>query len=200
MRRRRQRNPLLMRIIGISIIIHIFALPVLAHFGAFKKIQQRFLETRLVKLPPPEPIKEKTEAKKPRRVAAKTAPRVKKSASATPRQRQMAQKTNQNLPKVIASATGPGTGGDSGPTVDNTGTGKVGVVPTQGANTTKPTVQETKPAPAPPTSETKPKVETTPPPKVEATPPKVETTPPKVVTPEVKKAPVFTEVEPTFSP
>ena len=44
-----------MRIILISVLIHIVALPVLAHFGAFKKIQRglNMIETQLVSLPPP---------------------------------------------------------------------------------------------------------------------------------------------------
>ena len=54
MRRRRQKNPLLMRIIVISVAVHIVALPVLAHFGAFKKIQEHFVEAKIVVLPPPD--------------------------------------------------------------------------------------------------------------------------------------------------
>ena len=67
MRRRKQRNPLLMRIIVITIVAHLVALPVLAHFGAFKKIQQQFIvgEVKMVTLPPPPTVKpeEKKQAK-----------------------------------------------------------------------------------------------------------------------------------------
>ena len=58
MRRRRQKNPLLMRIIIASVVVHIIALPILAHFGALKKIQSHFVETKMVVLAPPPPVKQ----------------------------------------------------------------------------------------------------------------------------------------------
>src|SRR5579862_2828410 len=85
MRRRRQRNPLLMRIIVISIIVHIIALPILAHFGAFKKIQQHFVEVTAVRLPPPpaEPDKKAPETKKKTPKPRAIAHQPKKGASST---------------------------------------------------------------------------------------------------------------------
>jgi len=39
-RRRKQGNPLLLRIFGIAVLIHVIAIPILAKFGAFKKVQK----------------------------------------------------------------------------------------------------------------------------------------------------------------
>src|SRR5579872_1256944 len=66
-RRRRQRNPLLIRIVLISLAAHVVALPILAHFGVFDKGKKGFgtanvvmleLEKKTVK-PPPAVKKEK---------------------------------------------------------------------------------------------------------------------------------------------
>ncbi|HZP81228.1 MAG TPA: TonB family protein [Chthonomonadaceae bacterium] len=195
MRRRKQKNPLLMRIVGVSILVHIVALPVLAHFGAFQKIERHFVEARMVVLPPPQAEKEKPEVKKERKVARKAAPTVKKSASSTPHARQAAQKSNLNQPKVVASA-GDGGAGDSGePTVDANGTGKAGQLPTPQADP-RPPGGDAAPAP-PPQKEEPPKPEA---PKIaqNVAPPKSAT--PPAPPPEVKKEPVFTEAEPVQSP
>lgn len=196
MRRRRQRNPLLMRIIVISVLVHILALPVLAHYGAFQKLQRQFggnIEARLIKLPPPEKIKTEVKKPQPQHLAHKT-PAARKSASSASHPHQMAQKSNINQPKVVASAGGPGGGGGDQPTIDNSGSGKVGQVPAEnkpagpvpgtGSNTAPPTPQ---PQPAV-RQETPPPVTPAPPPK-----PKEETPAPP---PPVKKEPVFTTAEP----
>ncbi len=196
MRRRRQRNPLLMRIVGVSILAHIIALPILAHFGAFKKIQREFIETRLVTLPPPPQEKEKPEVKKQRAVQ-KPPPTAKKSASTTSHARQAAQKSNLNQPKVVASA-GSGNGAEGEPTVDANGMGKAGVVPTEKTNTKPPTVQETPPLPKEETpKKPEPPVQTA----HNDTPPvKPIEKQPEIKAPEVKKEPVLTEAVPTHSP
>src|SRR5262245_8518948 len=123
MRRRRQKNPLLMRIIGISIAVHIVALPVLAHFGAFKKIQQHFVQAQMVVLPPASKAEQpKAEVKK--QVAQKTPAAVKKGPANTAHAQQ-GPKTNPNAPH-IAMANGPGDGGDNSA---EQGNGKQGVLP-----------------------------------------------------------------------
>src|SRR5262245_38437312 len=104
MRRRRQRSPLLMRIVGISVLIHLIALPILAKYGAFKKLQKEFYDTRLVVLPPPAPEKEKPAVKRAQKAVRKPAQAAKKSAAATPHTRQAAQRSSLNQPKVVASA------------------------------------------------------------------------------------------------
>ncbi|HLK58624.1 MAG TPA: energy transducer TonB [Chthonomonadaceae bacterium] len=193
MRRRRQKNPLLMRIIGISIAVHIVALPVLAHFGAFKKIQQHFVEAKIVVLPPPPaPEKEKAEVKK--QVAQKPTPAAKKGPTNTAHQQQ-GPKTNPNAPH-IAMAQGTGDGQDTA----EQGNGKQGVLPTVATDTKSPAKENTaepvpdKPKtdvqavkPAPPIKETTPVVKPMPP--VEPPMPPVQ-----------PHEPVFTEAVATSQP
>ncbi len=195
MRRRRQKNPLLMRIIGISILVHIIALPILAHYGAFKKLKREYLETRMVVLPPPKVEKDKPEIKKPQHVAHKAAPTNHAAAHA----RLASHKSNPFQPKVIASAGNKGgDSGDDSNTVDNSGNGKLGQLPTGPA--TKGSQGDNAPAP-PPAAPPAPPPTNTAPPKVAqnpAPPPKVEAPPqPK---PEVKHDPVYTDAVPTSSP
>ena len=105
MRRRRQKNPLLMRIIVISVAVHLVALPVLAHFGAFKKIQQHFVEARMVVLPPPPaPEKEKAEVKK--QAQQKPAPTAKKGPANVAHAHQ-GPKSNPNAPHLALAKGGP---------------------------------------------------------------------------------------------
>jgi protein TonB len=182
-RRRRRGNPLLARIIIISVVVHIIALPILAHFGAFKKIQQQFMHNEVVIMPPP-PREKQPEIKKQAKQAQKTAPRGKNTAA----KRSAVAKSNLNQPKVVAARTAPGVGGDSGPTVDPNGSGKAGALPTliggnkNGGSAPPPS---TPPASAPvtrPDSRVEPKAEAKPEPA------------PKV------HVPVITEVMPTFNP
>ncbi|HLV80386.1 MAG TPA: TonB family protein [Chthonomonadaceae bacterium] len=194
MRRRHQRNPLLMRIIGISILLHVLALPVLAHYGAFKKIQREFstpIQTQLIKLPPPE--KEKTEAKKPppKHMAHRMA--AHKSAASTSHPHQMASRSHFTQPKVVAAAGGPGSGGDNGPTVDANGTGKAGQLP-QALSGGGPKATATAP-PVPTQPQIQPKATQPAPP---VTPPPVETKPAPVTKPmpSAPATPAFTQAEP----
>lgn len=152
MRRRRQKNPLLMRIVAASILIHIIALPVLAHYGAFKKLQQGFrqpIQTELVKLPPPEKVRE--EAKKQQRVVRHT-PTAHRSNTNLARAHQPAQHPI-NAPHVEV-ASGSGSGGDAGGDIEN-GTGKAGVLPTEsnvgkvGKSDNPAPVTQPQPAPVP---------------------------------------------------
>ncbi len=160
-RRRRQRNPLLMRILVVSVAAHIIILPILAHFGAFKHVQQELVKVDLIKLPsrpkpPPPPPKKQAKPK------AKAKPRNTAHAvhHAAPVHAQ-AHHSNFTQPKVIA---GSGTGaGGGGATVDNSGTGAAGQLPTKIAQKpapikqaappvktiSKPAPQKTAPPPAP---------------------------------------------------
>jgi protein TonB len=188
-RRRHQKNPLLMRIIVISIVVHLFALPILAKLGAFKKIQQHFLEAQLVKLPPPEREKEKP-AVKQKHAPPKPAQTAKKSTT-TASHRQGKVRTNVNQPRV-AIANVPG-GDGTGGTVEQ-GSGKQGVLPTQKTDTTPPTVKATEP-PVQPKTNTSPSVEAQP--TTKPTQPVVKTGPTQpVVKPEPPREPVFTAAQP----
>ena len=186
MRRRRQKNPLLMRIIGISIAVHVVALPVLAHFGAFKKIQQHFVEARMVVLPPPAAPDKDPEAKK--QAAQKQAPAVKKGPANTAHQQQ-GPKSNPNAPHI---ATATGSGGDAGNTAEQ-GNGKVGVVPMPPADPRPPATQNTTPpVPDKPKNEVV-AVKTNPPPVKDPTPPLVKPIQPVEPPPVKPHVPVFTE-------
>lgn len=206
MRRRRQRNPLLMRIIGISILAHILLLPVLAHFGAFKKIKQQFIvgEVKIVNLPPPPQVKPPDAQKKEAKAKPQKAMRTAKKASATTsHQTRASVRANLNQPK-LALATG-GSGGDAGGGVEQ-GTGKAGEIPTPKADVTQPTVKAPEQEP-----KTEPKIEPKPEPKTElvkppiqiakAVEPKPEPRPePKPEPMPAPHVPVFTEAAQTFAP
>ena len=84
-----------MRIVGISILAHIIILPVLAKFGAFKKIQQQFQGPQVVFVPPPLEEK-KEETKKKEKAAPKKMAQAAKKAE-TPAHRNVAQ--NQQKPQ-----------------------------------------------------------------------------------------------------
>lgn len=187
MRRRRQRNPLLVRILLISIGVHIIALPILAHYGAFDKLKHEFADSKvvLVNLTPVEQDKPK-ESAKPKKTAAKT--QNQKKGPAAPKAGS-GPKSNLNLPKIVT--TGPSTGDADGttPAVDS-GTGTAGQVPTAKNDGTKPGGDEgTKPVDANPTKPADPtKTEKTPEPPVK----------PPIVP--VKHVPVYADVEPSYQP
>lgn len=186
--RRRKGNPLLTRIILISVAVHIIALPILAHFGAFKKISQGLGLTQVVVLSPP-PEKARPEVKKEQRAVRKTTAKGKAAGGHKP----SGPKSNLNQPKVVA-ARGPETGGSAEPTVDANGTGKAGQLPTplvtKTTGSTPPKVDST-PAVTAPTPKPTPEPITKPVPEKPAQP-----------APEVKapRVPVLTEVAATFNP
>ena len=143
-RRRRQRNPLLMRILVVSVVAHIIILPILAHFGAFKHVQQELIKVDLIKLPsrpkpPPPPPKKraKPKAKAKPHSAAHAAHHIAHAHT-------QVHHSNFTQPKVIAGS-GAGAGGNGGATVDNSGTGAAGQLPTKIAQKPAASVQ---PAPA----------------------------------------------------
>ena len=119
-RRRRKKNPLLMRILVISVVAHAIALPIAAHYGAFEKIKKSFGDSQVVMFttPPIENKEKPAEKAKPKKAEpTKKAPGLKgKVASNGP-----------PAPKVVAG--GPATGdGGGGPSVEQ-GSGQAGVLP-----------------------------------------------------------------------
>lgn len=128
MSRRRKKNPLLMRIIVITVVIHVIALPIAAHFGAFDKLKQRFGEARVVLLPPPKQEKEKEQAKE-----KKAKPKVEKSHGKVAVKRGGPVKANPNRQKVVAVNNPNDTGPGDGPSIE------------QGTQTTAGEVPPTKP-------------------------------------------------------
>ncbi len=146
-RRRRQRNPLIMRILGITVLAHIIILPILAHFGAFKGIKHDLTRVSLMSLPPPAqkapPPPKKKVVKK-----AKKKPVSHKSVGKHVTAHHFQQK-NLTQPKVVA-----GKGSGNGGSITNNGTAAAGQVPTQVAPKTIAPV--TKAAGPPPVVQQKP--------------------------------------------
>lgn len=137
-RRRKKGNPLLIRILIISVLAHIIILPILAKLGAFKGVQRELIRVITITLPPPSEqkqpqiAKKKVPKQKPKKVAHKTAHHAPSS------HRVAAHHGPSNLPKVVAS-TGAGGNGGNGATIDNTGTGTAGQVPKPPAGPVKKT-------------------------------------------------------------
>ncbi len=180
-RRRRKGNPLLVKIVVVSVAAHAIALPILAHFGAFDKIKREFGTSRvvMVTLPPVPPEKPHVapKAEKKTKTAAAKKPGGAPKASA-------AQKAGLPQPKVVAS-TGPADGAGGGATVDADATGKAGVLPSGvgGSPTPAPKPPETPPAPP----ETKPETPVQPPPKLPETKPEPPPAEPKKPDPPAPK-------------
>jgi protein TonB len=149
MRRRRQKNTLLPKTIGVAVVITAILLPILAQLGAFKNIGgQKLTQVELIKLPPPEkrPPPPKKVAKKP---TAKPKAAGHKAAA-----RAASRRAPSGPPPVKVVAAGPspgasgGGGGDAGITGSDTGaTPSVPPPPAPPAPAAPPSPP---PAPAPP--------------------------------------------------
>ncbi len=184
-RRRRKGNSLLGRILLISVIVHVIAIPILAHFGAFEKIRRQIMGPTVIIVPPApeEKNKQVTKKEQPKHQAARVKGRSQTAKSTRAR-------ANSPHPPVIA-ANSPSTGGPAGgdgPVIDTGGSGKVGIPPSTngGTGTAQPgggPVTQPKPTP---TTEPKPEPTTKPEPK------------PKP--PAKPHVPVIATAEPTFQP
>ena len=149
MSRRRKKNTLLPKMIGIALLINAILLPILAQFGVFKSVGSRrtLTQVELVKLPPAEkkpPVPKKT----PKKIAAKPHPAGRKAATHT----SVARRTPSGPPPVRVVAAGPAAGvsggaGDAGITGTQTGPGTPPVVP---PTSPPPTPVITPPVPPPP--------------------------------------------------
>lgn len=146
-RRRRQRNPLITRILGITVLAHIIILPILAHFGAFKNIKHDLVKVSLMSLPPPAQKAPPPPKKKVVKKAKKKTPDHKTQGKHVVSHHY--QQKNLTQPKVVAGKGGSG----GGPSITNNGTAAVGQLPTQ--VTTKP-APPVKPVIAPPVVQQKP--------------------------------------------
>ncbi len=161
-RRRRKGNKLLGRILLISVIVHVIAIPILAKFGAFEKIKREFMTNTVTVIPPPPPDQEKPVEKK-----AEQKKQVAKAKGPSHENHAQAHSNAPHPPVVASNAPTNGGGDDNGPTIDPNGTGKAGIVPKDtgpqpgaGNGGTQPGA-DTKPAPQPaakptPQPETKP--------------------------------------------
>ncbi|HLH78779.1 MAG TPA: energy transducer TonB [Chthonomonas sp.] len=194
MRRRRRGNSLLTKTLIISILINVVLLPILAKFGAFKKVEGELIHVTMVQLPPPvqERQQPKAEKKQPKKLPPKHLENKKTHTNAHPQQ--PVHTHPSNLPKVIAaSSTGSGSG-NGGATVDNTGTGVAGQVPKPLTTPTPPP----KPKPTPP-PQPQPKQPTPPPTPQKPTEVAVaKPTPQPEPQPQPAPQPVFTLAEPAL--
>lgn len=179
-RRRKKKNPLLMRIILISVAVHVVALPILAHYGAFKKFQKALGGPTVVIMPPPPPEKEREVVRK--KVAQKVAQKG-------PAKGSMAKRSTAALPvHVVATNTpGPATGGGT-EIVNGTNT-KIGVPPVAPPAKSGPPsgAGSAPPPPTPPPTRTQVAETTLPPTPAPAVPAK-------------PHVPVVVDASPTFSP
>ena len=140
MRRRRQKNTLLPKMIGLAVVINAILLPILAQFGVFKSIggRQRLTQVELVKLPPvPKPPA--PPRKTPKKQASKPHPAGHKAASRTVTVRRAP--SGPPPVKVVAAGPAPGGAGNGG---DN------GITTSASGPVTSPPVTPT-PPPTPPT-------------------------------------------------
>ncbi len=189
-RRKKKGNPLLMKIFVGTLIFHAIALPIAAHFGAFKNIKRGPGDARIVMLSTslkdePEKPKEKPKAK------PKSVKDTKKAASGA-KSSEKAKGSNLPQPKVVTSGPATGDGGGGGPAAES-GTGTAGKVPEAPKNGggTAPTEPKKENPPAEPKTtepEKKPEPKKPDPPKVD--PPKQpEPKPKKIIEAEVVEAP-----------
>jgi periplasmic protein TonB len=141
MSRRRRKNPILMRALAISFGVNLILLPVLAYFGAFKKISSEFHEATVILVNKPEdkqthektPPAKKTEAKKDTGKGPQTP------------HHGVSMKPNPVAPKVETAGAGPG-GDGGGPAVES-GTGKAGTLPSSGSGISSSVPKAVEPAP-----------------------------------------------------
>jgi len=125
MSRRRRKNPFLARAILISIGVNLIVLPILAYFGAFKKLAAQYAPSQVVLVQTQE-LKKEIERAKTKPDKKPDEKKSEASHGAKLARHAGAAKPNPNAPK-IETAGGPGAGG--GGSAVESGTGKAGVVP-----------------------------------------------------------------------
>ena len=119
--RRKKGNPLLTKILVISVIVHAIALPIAAHYGAFKNIGKGVRDSHIVML---------TNAMKESAEKAKEKAKVKRIEKKVSDSKATDRAKGNNLPQPKVVTGGPATGaGDAGGPKAESGTGKAGEVP-----------------------------------------------------------------------
>ena len=177
MRRRRQKNTLLPKMIGLAVVINAILLPILAQLGVFKGVGgQKLTQVELVKLPPPE--------KRPA-PPKKAVPKVKSAGRKTAARPAAARRTPSGPPPVRVVAAGPSVGANGGD-----GSGDAGIVGADSGPTT-PLAPTPPSVPAPPVS---------PPPPAALPPPPPPPTVKPVLPPPPPAAPVVTAAVPVSQP
>ena len=140
--RRRQKNPTLIRMMGVGLLLVILLLPVLGYFTAIKLgRRETMMSVELVKTPPPPPApKERVRKKQPQKAHPHTEARKSGAAKAPPANK-VAFKIEGNAGKALGT----------GPAIQGSDTGVkpgsiVAPIPPAGSIPSAPTP----PAPAPP--------------------------------------------------
>ena len=120
-KRRKKGNPLLTKILVISVIVHAIALPIAAHYGAFKNIGKGVRDSHIVML---------TNAMKESAEKAKEKAKVKRIEKKVADSKATDRSKGNNLPQPKVVTSGPASGaGDAGGPKAESGTGTAGKVP-----------------------------------------------------------------------
>ncbi len=110
MRRRREKNTLLPKMIGLAVIINAILLPILAQMGVFKNIGgQKLTPIEIIKLPPPE-----KRPAPPKKTAKKATPKPKAAGHKTAARPAASRHAPSGPPPVRVVAQGPAAGGSGG--------------------------------------------------------------------------------------
>ena len=180
MRRRRQKNTLLPKMLGLAVLVNAILLPILAQLGVFKGITgQRLTPVQLVQAPPPPP--------KPKERARRNRPHV-VHHSQTARRAAPREASRSTEPKVRVVAT-PSTG------TGNSGEGNSGITTSEGPTDGNSTV---KPPNGPVTPPITPPVTPPPTPTPPVAPPPAPVAPPPPHIPVTTAPTVVQEVRPTI--
>ena len=152
MRRRRQKNTLLPKMIGLAVLLNAILLPILAQFGVFKSIsgRQRLTPIELVHAPPPE-----KRPAPPRKTPKKQAARPKPAGRKTSPRTAAARRAPSGPPpvKVVAASGGAGAGaagGDAGITSSDSSPAAAPSAPPPAPNPATAPPPDAAPTPAPP--------------------------------------------------
>ena len=180
MRRRRQKNTLLPKMIGLAVIINAILLPILAQLGVFKSIGgQKLTQVEMIKLPPPE-----KRVAPPKKMAKKAAAKPKTAGRKTAAHPAASRRTPSGPPPVKVVAAGPSAGANGG-----NGGGDAGISGSSSGAVMPPSVP-TAPVPLP--------VSPSPPPAAPPPPPPPAVRP--VLPPPPPAAPVVTAAVPVSQP
>lgn len=185
MSRRRRKSPLLARTLAISVGVNVILLPILAHFGAFKKLESSIHEARVVLVKPADTAEDKEMAKS-KDEKKPDAKKAEKSKSPSVKRSGTPLKANPNAPKVVTSSGDSGGAGEGGPAIQQ-GSGKAGEIPVTAPRPAAPPTSSRPIGEAPKsTSEVKPES------KPKEVPPKAEPAP--------KHVPVYREPDVSYGP
>ena len=110
MSRRRQKNTLLPKMIGLAVVINAILLPILAQLGVFKSVGgQKLMQVEIVKLPPPE-----KQPAPPKKTSKKAVAKPKAAGRKTAAHPAASRRAPNGPPPVRVVAAGPSAGANGG--------------------------------------------------------------------------------------